>query len=508
MKKRKLVVIGLDGATWKVINPLLKKGKLPFLRWLRENSAYGTLKSIIPPLTPPAWVSFQTGVNPGKHGIFGFLNYRKNPADPPLFTSKDVKATRLWDYLARFGIKSLVINMPLTYPLSNINGVIISSFDTPPGKIFIYPKKYKKILQEIDYKIDLFVDGKYGNLPRSELSYNEKGQLLEEIINISRKRALVLKRISEMDQFSLFFVLFKEVDIVQHLFWGENRLVKYFRELDKILSEVFLFFDKKWHQEIYLLILSDHGFHKISRFEFSIYRWLKEKGYIKFSDIEVTHFWRFLNTLNSVIKKTGINPAYFGVVKKFRRWLVKNAEEEQAGVNYERFGIRASFEGLYFDKDLSIAETVLIKELRNLRYKGKKVFELVKRSENLYKGEYLRVAPNIIWIPNQGFNVNISPLSSNTFSPNLTNLKGDHISDRNGVVMVYGSNIRKKKKFKANIEDIFPLICRVLGVEPLKYIEGKIPKNIFKKKTTKLESVRERIRSIVDEEIQNMIEKK
>ncbi|RLE47527.1 MAG: hypothetical protein DRJ18_03130 [Candidatus Methanomethylicota archaeon] len=73
MKKLRVIVIGLDGATWKLIKPWAEEGKLQTLKRLMEEGAYGELKSTIPPITAAAWASLLTGKNPGKTGIYDFL---------------------------------------------------------------------------------------------------------------------------------------------------------------------------------------------------------------------------------------------------------------------------------------------------------------------------------------------------------------------------------------------------------------------------------------------------
>ncbi len=87
--KRKLVIVGIDGGTFKVINPLIAEGKLPHLEKLINSGVKGILKSTYPPITAAAWVSFMTGKNPGKHGYFDFREYNPaeyDPIDIPFFT--------------------------------------------------------------------------------------------------------------------------------------------------------------------------------------------------------------------------------------------------------------------------------------------------------------------------------------------------------------------------------------------------------------------------------------
>src|SRR4030067_2872209 len=77
----RVLCIGLDGATFDLIKPWIAEGRLPNLKRLLEEGAHANLNSVIPPLSPQAWSSFMTGVNPGKHGLFGFKYQKKRNYD-------------------------------------------------------------------------------------------------------------------------------------------------------------------------------------------------------------------------------------------------------------------------------------------------------------------------------------------------------------------------------------------------------------------------------------------
>ena len=129
MKIKKVMVIGIDGGTFAVILPLIKKGKLPNFAKLINNGAWGDLRSSVPPVTPPAWVSFMTGQCPGKHGIYNFTSHTfdlTREFDRNLVTSKSIKAQTLWHILGDQGNKMLLVNIPITYPAFQINGIMIS----------------------------------------------------------------------------------------------------------------------------------------------------------------------------------------------------------------------------------------------------------------------------------------------------------------------------------------------------------------------------------------------
>ena len=68
-----VLLLGLDGATDTVLDPMIASGMMPNLGALLNRGTRGTLRSIMPPLTPPAWTSLMTGKHPGQHGVFDFF---------------------------------------------------------------------------------------------------------------------------------------------------------------------------------------------------------------------------------------------------------------------------------------------------------------------------------------------------------------------------------------------------------------------------------------------------
>ena len=91
----KLALIGIDGATYDLIRPMVERGELPHIARLLREGASGDLESATPPITPPAWVSMMTGLNPGKHGIYNFMkrsrgSYGLELVDSSLFAGSDI----------------------------------------------------------------------------------------------------------------------------------------------------------------------------------------------------------------------------------------------------------------------------------------------------------------------------------------------------------------------------------------------------------------------------------
>ena len=112
----KVCLLGLDGATWDVLEPLLEDGLLPNLARLREQGVSGCLRSVFPPLSPVAWTAVMTGKNSGKHGIFEFLEHGHNPLRGQVNSSRTIEAELLWEIAARYGKTTVAGGVPMSYP--------------------------------------------------------------------------------------------------------------------------------------------------------------------------------------------------------------------------------------------------------------------------------------------------------------------------------------------------------------------------------------------------------
>src|SRR6476646_3550549 len=101
-------VLGLDGATWQVLEPLIQDGLMPNLASLRKRGSWGDLRSVFPPLSPVAWTGVITGKNSGKHGIFEFVEHAHNPLEGRVNSSRQIQSQVLWEIIQQAGKKSVV----------------------------------------------------------------------------------------------------------------------------------------------------------------------------------------------------------------------------------------------------------------------------------------------------------------------------------------------------------------------------------------------------------------
>src|ERR1700732_754490 len=156
MKKPKILIIGLDAATWDLIGPWAAKGYLPNLSKLIDQGISGKLKSVIPPITPAAWTTFMTGKNPAKHGIYNFLESGGGTYEMRYSNAGSRRSRTFWRILSDAGITAGSMNIPFTFPPEKLNGFQISGMDTPSeNSDFIYPPELRSELERIVGKLKL-----------------------------------------------------------------------------------------------------------------------------------------------------------------------------------------------------------------------------------------------------------------------------------------------------------------------------------------------------------------
>ena len=265
--KPKLLVIGLDGATWDVIEPWIESGELPNLKALRDRSAWGTLNSVIPYLSPPAWTSAFTGVNPGRHGIFDFQ--RRLPQQDKIVTetANSRRVEPIWMWLKTHkGPKCAVVNVPMTAPPDELDGVMVSGLPHLEASDFAYPREFQTQLESEGYR---------DYLDKMEMNIPEGGeqQVFDGLMRTLQHRWELVRRLYSEGKYDFFWVVFTETDRVQHMFWKfddpanpnykadraalfAGSIKKLWLEQDRILGE----FLKLVPQDSFVLVLSDHGF--------------------------------------------------------------------------------------------------------------------------------------------------------------------------------------------------------------------------------------------------------
>jgi predicted AlkP superfamily phosphohydrolase/phosphomutase len=271
-ENKKVLVIGLDGATWNIIEPMVRQGKLPTIERLMKSGCYGNLESCIPACTFPAWKCYSTGKEPGKLGVYSFLDVDVIKQEITLANSTSFKSDELWDILSANNITCGVINMPTTYPPKAINGAMISP-GTPKHAGFAYPASLEQeLINRFNYKMDP------DYLP--ELSKDAAIPSIKHIINQTFDVASYL-----LQQFDLSFlhITIFDIDTIHHHYWKdmEDDDAKYGRVIEDfwvlIDSRIGSLLAEFGTEKTYVFLMSDHGQTRMKGM-FYINKWLQEKN--------------------------------------------------------------------------------------------------------------------------------------------------------------------------------------------------------------------------------------
>ena len=183
----KLLIVALDGATFKVLNPALEDGNVPTIQSLINQGVSGELESVVPPLSTYAWPTIYTGVNAGKSGVFAMspVNCKNNllEIESGLINSTKVRSISLWKILSEHGKRVGVVNIPVTYPPEQVNGFIISGFLTPSqDRGYFYPAELEESLKE--YQIDIKFGNRLGLIPDGNIN---KAEVLKQQYMVSER---------------------------------------------------------------------------------------------------------------------------------------------------------------------------------------------------------------------------------------------------------------------------------------------------------------------------------
>ena len=276
---RRHLVLGLDGATFDLLDPLMEAGVLPYLAELARDGRRARLTSVFPPKTIPAWYSFATGRDPGELGIYGFTEPDGGPGRSKIVhTFRPAEA--LWDRMSRQGIRVGVLNFPLRSGYS-INGFVV------PGMLTERPTTYPEALRS---ELEAAIGAPYlPELPPYRES--ERARWLELARRGVEQHASAAEYLIDRYHPEFLFVLIRETDRVQHQHWAELErpvsripadLLEFFRAVDGAAHRI----DRAFSADggpASTLVISDHG-HGAARADFFTNRWLAEQGFLVFRD--------------------------------------------------------------------------------------------------------------------------------------------------------------------------------------------------------------------------------
>ena len=530
MSKR-VFVIGLDGVGFPLIGPWLKEGRLPHLQELFSQGASGELTSAIPPLTGPAWATFQTGTNPGKHGILGWT--KRNGYNISVVNGADIKYPTLWELASKSGRRVVSIGLPMTYPPRVVNGVIIPGMLTPKSdKAPSYPPEAYADLHSA-------VPG-YRFFPECSHLLTVKGKVASLRASV-RGRTEAALHFMRKDDWDLLMIHFQTTDKAQHDLWGMRKnepLLEIFEEVDRNVGRLV---QEAKIARATIIVLSDHGMGP-QDYTFSINTWLLREGYLKLRSgagrrVKEALFrlgltQRRLAQLGKLIYplayRLGAVDSFFDAVGD--SWLArlinkmflslddidwqKTLAYSHADVGHIRINRRGREpQGIVSDTQANELTAELMDKLRAVvnPYTGNRLCGDVMRREEVYHGEMLEEAPEIIFLPRdlRTMGSGASGFYSNRLFDRAL-MRGNHRMQ--GIITAVGEPFRPHFEMdNARLVDVAANILYLLDCPIPTYMDGTLweealtPEMLSSQpprysEQPPLKDVEERVRDLEDEE--------
>ncbi|MFX0134610.1 MAG: alkaline phosphatase family protein [Candidatus Hodarchaeota archaeon] len=483
----KVLVIGLDGASWELLLPWLEKNELQNLQKLIENGVSGYLKSSIPPLTFPAWKCYSTGKNPGKLGVYSLASIDlKNMRIIPN-NSTFIESNEIWDYLSEERLKVGIINMPTTFPPKQVNGFMITGPFSIIGK-HTFPRNFKNELDNYDYKI----------IPEYYMTRNEKD--LDDAKRVISSRFSLVRDIIKKNQINFLHLTIFFTDTIQHFRWNSKEVKDVWKCIDENIGNLMHELDERW----IIIIMSDHGFTKLKG-RLYLNTWLERMRYLKLrNNFDFGDFLQFLDSIGirfeilySFSKKVGIFSILTKVISEERQRKImrmipawgRKLEGMENKIDWDHSRVIPLAPLIYFNSNRSTEFEIktLIKRLKEIKNPetGEKIIKEVLQRDEIYWGEFLKKAPDLIIVPNNGYEISDILKEDVEFSFEGDEWRGTHT--QNGILIIHGPSIRKGIKIEgAEIFDLAPTILFIMDVAIPQDMDGTVL-NIFEENLTKQE---------------------
>jgi len=473
MTKRKAIILGLDGATFDLLIPFAQRGIMPNIRKLFEKGGWANLWSTIPPYTGPAWVSFATGVNPGKHGIVEFVEYSSNYEVNKYIQSYSSRVQTFWEILSHEDIRVGIVHVPLTYPPYEINGFMISGMYTPsPDTNFTYPIELKNELKNNirDYCPPYAHSLVYRNDDKEFIEGNFR------FLKIINEELLYL---INNKNWELLVVVLHFPDILQHHYWvlldpyleniinnkniEKSAILDIYKGIDRLIGS----FIKLLRKRDFLIIVSDHGFSRF-KYAFNLRAFLVKQGFLISKNIKeknILGHWisGFLRKVGLMYSKDNIKSTNWDKTIAYTRtpvshgiWINLKGRETQGVVSQSQ----------YMDYINDIWS-----KLKRLKGPGLPFKEIYIKSE-IYHGPNSYQLPDIVVdIDDRPFSISTNP--SYRMIASINDWEGKHHSK--GVFIIYSPSLEPRGKLPdLKIYDVAPTIIWLFGKPIPEWMDGKV----------------------------------
>lgn len=498
----KLLIIGFDGATFDLIHPWAEAGHLPNLSRLMADGVHGDLISTLPPVTSPAWPTFMTGCNPGKHGVFDFI--QPHGTNFTLVNATRIKQPTIWQRLSAQGHRVGVMNVPVTYPPQQVNGFLISGMLTPKNGRGSYPadllERHRANLRP--YRVAPHVQYK----PGLEKEFIEDHY---DLINTRGEWGLSLMQQEDPDVMMVHFIA---MDLMKHALWRfmdhnhpryepgpfEHAIRDGYALVDSYIGRLM----DALPADAHTIVMSDHGFGPLHNMvNLNIY--FLQKGLLKLKPDVITQLksWAFRHgitpsTAYQWVNRIGLQNLVANVSKSTRnnivgKFLSFDSVDWSRTVAYSMGHVGQVYLNVkgksplgpgvvdpddYLKVRQQVADTLM--ELRDKN--GRSLITSIIPREDAYHGPFATKGPDLnLVIDNH--NMIACPLFATDGKVISQQIRGDSGCHRTeGIFLAHGPRIKQGVPLPANnILDLAPTIMHMMDAPVPRIMDGRVLSDIF-----------------------------
>lgn len=435
--QKRAVLIGLDGVSCEQLQKLCDLGHLPRIRRIFNSSQISEISQNPPSVSPVSWTNCFTGVNPATHGLFGYMERRRKSYDVYFPNCSQLNASAVWDEVSFAGKTAVSINVPYTYPVGEIRGVLISGFDSLDFNKAVYPVPVGRALEKAGYRVD--VDLNLFNSGR-ERFYADFEYVLD-------KRCEAVRYLFKRVDWQLFICVLTGTGRLNRYLYHDymdsaspfhQRFIDYFKKIDGLIGDI----DDHLPGDAELIIMSDHATVPVKR-EVSLNAWLMSRGLLtlksenhrSFDDIDPFNTKAFaLDNGRIYINRNEIMPD--GCVA--------------SGRAYEKLR-NTLIEALLTCTDEAI---------------GTPFISAIYRKEDIYSGPFKDRAPDLVLEGISGYEFNGDMISGPVFSA------PKHEGCPSGQGSFFCMKGFKTLHSKPAIFDIYPTILEIMGIPVKRELDG------------------------------------
>ncbi len=479
----RVIVLGLDGACWPLIEPWLQAGDLPNLALLRGKGIWGPLQSQLPPVTSPNWRCYATGCNPAKLGVFWWEIVDRAQKTIRHPSSRDYRGRTLWSELADAGRPVAVLNFPSGYPPSQIQGGYFTAGG--PGARdsgFTYPPDWEMELKDkFNYRV-------HPTPVLSSSSTVEKA--IEEILSVMQSRFDVafdlLNKNLDFIHITIFYI-----NVLQHFCYRGAATRKGWKLIDQNLGQLIELASAGGYN---LFLMSDHGCSSVDTI-FHVNTWLQREGYLKLKTppliSRLSRLGLTRQRLVNLARRSGLAPLLRTLVPEWIQRSLPDSEgtyqKEAKGerIDWEESVVLASGQGPIYllispqEEGYPELRDQLQEQLTRLTHPetGHPIAKRVLCREDIYSGPFLDQAPDLVFEQASGIHT-----SGGVGHPEIFSQPQKWAAENvlEGLFLAWGPDIADSKTIDGvRIIDLAPTILHLMDLAISKETDGRILSEIY-----------------------------